>query len=289
MQDLSYLIKPLLRLCFDAGELICEHYHAPGDSGLHAKADESPLTHADIDSHIHLRERLAALTPGWPLLSEESSAAEKAQRHGWQRFWLVDPLDGTKEFVAGTGEFTINIALVDDHRPVLGVLYVPLQKTAYVGIPGQLAARYTSADGEAWQQQPLAIRPLADDVPLTVLASRRHRSPRLHSVLDWLEARRGPLERDNSGSALKFCQLAEGRGDFYPRFSPCSEWDVAAGQAVVEAAGGSVLGMDGKPLRYNCRNSLLSPHFYAIADAGHPLWQDLLAITPEFEGAAPGS
>ena len=280
MHDLRGLVSPLLQLCYEAGELICQHYHAPGDSGLSAKADDSPLTHADLDSHVHLRDGLAQLTPALPLLSEESSAATKSQRHSWPRFWLVDPLDGTKEFVAGTGEFTINIALIDDHRPVLGLLYVPLQKLAYVGIPGDFAARFSTLDGVGWQRETLAPQPLADkgaSAGLVVLASRRHRNRRLDACLAWLEARRGPLQRDNSGSALKFCHLAEGRGDVYPRFSPCCEWDVAAGQALLEAAGGGVLGLDGKPLRYNFRDTLLSEHFLAVADASSPLWQELLA------------
>ncbi|MDO8863372.1 3'(2'),5'-bisphosphate nucleotidase CysQ [Haliea sp. E1-2-M8] len=285
MHDLRALVSPLLQLCYEAGELICQHYHAPGDSGLSSKADDSPLTHADLDSHVHLRDGLAQLTPGLPLLSEESSPATKAQRRTWPRFWLVDPLDGTKEFVAGTGEFTINIALVEDHRPVLGVLYVPLQKLAYVGIPGDFAARFSTSDGLAWERQTLAALPLSaddDSGGLTVLASRRHRNHQLDACLAWLEARRGPLQRENSGSALKFCRLAEGRGDVYPRFSPCCEWDVAAGQALLEAVGGSVLGLDGEPLRYNCRDTLLSPHFLAVADAGSPLWQELLANQRQF-------
>ena len=187
---------------------------------------------------------------------------------------MVDPLDGTKEFLARTGEFTINIALIRDHQAVLGLLYIPLEQVAYVGIPGQLARRYS---GPGWQAESLAVRPLASGRPMTVLASRRHRGPRITACIDWLEQHWGEVARDNSGSALKFCQLAAGRGDFYPRFSPCSEWDTAAGQAVLEAAGGALLGLDGQPLRYNCRDTLLSPDFLAIADPANPLWPELLA------------
>lgn len=285
MQDLIQLVAPLRRLCFEAGELICRHYHAPGATSVEAKADDSPLTRADLDSHIHLREGLARLAPQWPLLSEESPVADKALRRQWPCYWLVDPLDGTREFIEGSGEFTINVALIRDHRPVLGLLYVPLRKLAYVGIPGQLAARYHSADGVAWSSHPLATRAMPPTEGLTILASRRHQNATLDDCLAWLAERRGPLRRDNSGSALKFCQLAEGEGDFYPRFSPCCEWDVGAGQAVLEAAGGSVLGLDGHALRYNCRSTLMSPHFYAIADPGHPLWRELLACQA---GIAPG-
>ncbi len=287
VHDLTTLIPPLLELCRTAGELICEHYHAPGDSGLRAKTDNSPLTHADMDSHTCLRDGLAALTPDLPLLSEESSPAQKARRHAWARFWMVDPLDGTKEFIAGTGEFTINIALIDAHRPVLGVLYTPLQKVACVGVPGTLSARFTADTRGGWRQQALATRALGDAPGgVTVLASRRHRNAQLDACLAWLESRCGTLQRENSGSALKFCQLAEGRGDVYPRFSPCCEWDVAAGQAVVEAAGGSVLGMDGLPLRYNCRDSLLSPHFLAVGEAHNALWPALLEHQRQVAGDA---
>ena len=157
--------------------------------------------------------------------------------------------------------------------PVLGLLYVPLAKTGYVGIPGQGAWRCRDGDDS---HEAITTRILKPGEPMTVLASRRHRGERLSACLDYLEANWGQIERDNSGSALKFCQLAEGRGDFYPRYSPCSEWDTAAGQALLEAAGGALLGLDGQPLRYNARDSLLSPEFLAMGDPHNPLWQGLL-------------
>lgn len=275
MQPLSDLVVPLLELCREAGVLICGHYHAPGPTDFEAKDDQSPLTLADTESHAVLQEGLQALPPHLPVLSEESAPEAVAGRRGWNEFWLVDPLDGTKEFLAETGEFTVNIALIRDHRPVLGILYLPLEQLAYVGIPGQGACSYALRDGE-WQRQALPSNTLQPTDVLTVLASRRHRNSKLEECLLWLQEHWGPIARLNSGSALKFCQLASGEGDFYPRFSPCCEWDTAAGQALVEASGGAVLGMDGKPLRYNCGESLLSPHFFAIADAGHPLWRALL-------------
>jgi 3'(2'), 5'-bisphosphate nucleotidase len=281
VKNLPGLINPLLALCQAAGELICGYYHAPGVTEHRTKADDSPLTRADTESHSLLCAGLAELAPAVPVLSEESDPAELAGRRGWHRFWLVDPLDGTKEFLARTGEFTINIALIDGHRPVLGVLYLPLEQLAYVGIPGRSAHCYRAGgidrDGkQQWSRSVLATRDLEEGSALRVLASRRHRNRRLEWCLAWLGEHWGPLTRLNSGSALKFCQLAEGGGDFYPRFSPCCEWDTAAGQAVLEAAGGALLGMDGEPLRYNCRDSLLSPHFYAIGDADHRLWRQLL-------------
>ena len=274
VRDLSELVQPLLELCREAGQAICEHYQAPGADQYQSKGDDSPLTQADIASHHILEAGLARITPELPVLSEESGEADKASRKDWPVFWMVDPLDGTKEFLARTGEFTINIALIDDHRPVLGLIYLPLTGAAYLGIPGQLARCYSAPD---WQYEELLTRSLRPGNAMTVLASRRHRGPRLQGCLDWLEQQWGELERDNSGSALKFCQLAAGRGDFYPRFSPCCEWDTAAGQALLEAAGGALLGTDGDPLRYNCRDTLLSPDFLAVGDPAHPLWRQLLA------------
>ncbi len=272
--DLPSLVPPLLDMCSRAGALICRHYHAPGDAGVRAKGDDSPLTQADLDSHHLLLRELAALTPDIPVLSEESGREHKARRHDWPCLWLVDPLDGTREFVEGTGEFTVNIALVSGQRPVLGILYLPLEETAWVGIPGLLSQRYTLREG-AWHCEPTAARPLRRDTGLTLLASRRHRGPRLQQCIDWLTEHWGPCERLNSGSAVKFCHLADGLGDFYPRFSPCSEWDTAAGQALLEAAGGALLDLHGNPLRYNCRNSLLWKEFVAFGDPGHSFWRGL--------------
>lgn len=280
LEDLQRWVPPLLELCAGAGEAICQHYYAAASGEFEAKRDASPLTLADLASHRLLSAGLHALDPTIPLLSEESAADEIAQRHTWNRYWLVDPLDGTREFLGRTGEFTINIALIDNHRPALGVLYLPLERVAYIGIPGTGARRYHVGDDGRRASRDLATRALRPGNALRVLASRRHKGPQLDAHLSWLEQQWGPIARDNMGSALKFCRMADGEGDFYPRFSPCCEWDTAAGQAVLEAAGGCVLGLDGKPLRYNVGESLYSPPFYAIADGGHPLWKKLLESGP---------
>ena len=270
------LVPGLLQLCATAGTAICAHYNAPAAGDFEPKGDDSPLTLADLASHHVLQAGLHAMDPTVPILSEESASADIAERRQWQRYWLVDPLDGTKEFLARTGEFTINVALINDHRPVLGVLYLPLERIAYVGIPNVGAHVFRDNGSGNWVAEELATAALQAGQPLTLLASRRHRGPRLQACLEWLDQHWGEVARANMGSALKFCYMAAGQGDFYPRFSPCCEWDTAAGHAILEAAGGSLVGMDGKPLRYNLRDSLYSPPFYAIADRDHPLWQRLL-------------
>lgn len=280
IEDLQRRVPPLLELCAGAGEVICQHYYAAASGDFEAKRDNSPLTLADIASHRLLSAGLHALEPAIPLLSEESSAGEIAQRHAWDRYWLVDPLDGTREFLARTGEFTINIALIDNHRPVLGVLYLPLTRVAYIGIPGAGAHSYHVRDDGSSEVRELMARRLHTTTTLRIMAGKWHEGAQLDAHLAWLAQHWGPIARDNMGSALKFTRMASGEGDFYPRFSPCCEWDTAAGQAVLEAAGGCVIGLDGEPLRYNASDSLYSPPFYAIADGNHPLWRKLLATGP---------
>ncbi len=285
MSELEDLVPPLLDLCRDAGDVICEHYHAPGADDFQAKDDDSPLTRADLASDRLLHAGLAALDPRLPVLSEETADKVGRERLDWARYWLVDPLDGTREFLARTGEFTVNIALIDDHRPQLGLLYLPLSRRAYVGIPGSGARCYSAGAGGDWVATPLGTRDVPADGPLVVLASRRHRGPRLERCLAWLESAAGEVRRSNAGSALKFCRLAAGEADCYPRFAPCCEWDTAAGQALLEAAGGALLGLDGRPLRYNRGDSLYSPHFLALAQPGHDLWQQLLVELASPEAA----
>lgn len=273
---LTALIEPLLAMCAEAGEAILAHYHAADAAHFSDKGDDTPLTAADLAADAILKRALAALTPSIPILSEESAPGHREQQRGWEQYWLIDPLDGTREFLDRTGEFTINIALIQAQQPVLGMLYTPLEHRGCVGIPGELARSYVSGSAGGWSASDLRCRALVEGRPLALLASHRHRSERLRRLLDWLEHHWGSYQRSNSGSALKFVRMAAGEGDFYPRFSTCCEWDTAAGQAVLEAAGGAVLGMDGKPLRYNTRNSLYSPYFYAVADPGHALWQRLI-------------
>ncbi|PID54779.1 MAG: 3'(2'),5'-bisphosphate nucleotidase [Gammaproteobacteria bacterium] len=270
MSGLKQWIAPLLDLCDDAGVLIRRHYHNAQTTQVSYKIDQSPVTQADLDAHDVLVAGLATLTPKLPILSEESSATQYDKRHNWQRFWLLDPLDGTREFIARTGDFSVNIALIDAHKSVLGVLYLPLQNVAYVGVSGERAQLWDL--GSDAEPRDLCARALADQ--LVICGSRQGACPQTQQrFMRWCKTQKPELDVLSSGGAMKFCQLADGVADCYPRYLPCCEWDVAAGQALLEAAGGCVVDMQGVPLRYNTRESLYSPHFLAIADPAAPLWR----------------
>lgn len=220
------------------------------------KDDRSPLTAADLAAHRCIVAGLHALTPGIPVLSEESAATDIATRRQWSRLWLVDPLDGTREFIKRNGEFTINLALIEDGQAVFGLIQQPVTGLLWYGAPGQGAFR--REDGRDW---PLRVR-IPARAPLRIAASRSHRDARTQALLDALP----DSEVVGCGSSLKFCRIAEGAIDLYPRFGPTSEWDTAAGQAILEAAGGQVLTLDGRPLRYNQRDTLLNGDFIALGD-----------------------
>jgi 3'(2'), 5'-bisphosphate nucleotidase len=258
-RDLASLLPELERLVAEASTAILEIYGAAAH-GIEYKADDSPITRADRAAHEILCAGLARLDRSIPVLSEESAAEHVPQvRHGWREFWLVDPLDGTKEFISRNGEFTVNVALVSDHRPVLGIVAAPVLETVYTGIVGAGA----DVRQGAVSARPIRVRRPAAEPPV-IVGSRSHRGDTLDAVL----ARIGPHEMRPMGSSLKFCLVAEGTADLYPRLGPTSEWDTAAAQAVVEAAGGAVTTLDGQPLRYNERDTLLNPHFLAIGDTG---------------------
>ncbi len=246
-----------------AGEAILQVYAQAFE--VERKADASPLTEADLASHRLIVEGLQALTPQWPVLSEEASDIPWTTRREWPTYWLVDPLDGTREFVKRNGEFTVNIALIDAHRPVFGVVQAPVGGAVWHAVRGGGAFR---RDGDA--DVALHTRRPASP-PLRVAASRSHRDARTESVL----ARMGDTEIVGLGSSLKFCRIAEGRLDVYPRFGPTSEWDTAAGQCVLEAAGGALLAPDGRPFEYNRRQTLLNGDFIALGDPELP-WRDWL-------------
>lgn len=258
------LVDGVLDACRTASRKILEIY-GRDDFEVERKDDSSPLTEADMASHHTLVDALAELTPDIPVLSEESAEVAFETRRHWTRLWVVDPLDGTREFIKRNGEFTINVALVEDQRPVLGVIVVPVQDVAYSGIAGAGARRWArlAAGPDEPAPEPIATRrPPAD--PPVVLGSRSHANPRTEAYFEQL----GPHEKISRGSALKFCAVAEGLADFYPRLGPTSEWDTAAGHAIVVAAGGRVWLPDGRELRYNARPTTLNGDFLVAGDPG---------------------
>lgn len=226
------------------------------------KDDRSPLTAADLAAHHAIVDGLARLTPDVPVLSEES-AHEVAvdERRGWPRLWVVDPLDGTREFIKRNGEFTVNIALVEHGVATFGVVLAPVTGVCWHGGPGMGACR-RAADGE---ERELRVRRPATP-PLRVAASRSHRDARTEAFL----AAMGDVQPIGLGSSLKFCLIAEGGLDVYPRFGPTSEWDTAAAQAVLEGAGGQVIDPAGRPYRYNQRDTILNGDFIALGDPTLP-------------------
>jgi len=264
--DVDDFVARLLAITREAERVVLGYYNNLQHEDVTHKADDSPVTAADHASHDLLFAALQALTPDIPMLSEESSAADIAARLSWPVVWMVDPLDGTKEFIASTGEFTINIALVSEGRPLLGLLARPTTGEVFVGIPGIGAWCYRQEADAQEVRTVLRTRPIDSEVPVTILASSRHSPTRVEAVMQALSDLASGVERSDAGSALKFSALAAGNADVYPRTSPCYEWDVAAGDALVEAAGGCVLGLDGEPLRYNQRDTLLAPRFIAQAD-----------------------
>lgn len=262
--QLDSFIEPIVALSADAGRAILAVYET--DFDVHTKADESPLTKADMASNQRILQGLRELAPDIPIITEEAGLPPFEVRRHWNRYWLIDPLDGTKEFVNRNGEFTVNIALIDHGKPVFGVVHVPVTGKTYIGCEGRGAEVRTPG------QPAKALHVARESVsPVRVVGSRSHRGASLDAFLDAL----GDYEMHPMGSSLKFCVVAEGRADIYPRLGPTSEWDTAAAQAVVEQAGGQVLQLDGKPLNYNAKENILNPHFLVVGPADRD-WLDLL-------------
>jgi 3'(2'), 5'-bisphosphate nucleotidase len=258
------LLTDVVALAREAGEAILAVY--AGDFDVTRKGDDSPLTLADLSAHRIIVAGLERLTPDVPVLSEEAPAPPLAERSRWEWLWLVDPLDGTREFVDRSGEFTVNVALIHQHAPVLGVLHVPLSGVDYYAAVGSAAFR----QGRDGVPQRIAPRARIAGEP-RIVASRSHRGSRL----DGFFSRVGRHEFRPLGSAAKFGLIADGSADLYPRVGPTSEWDTAAGQAIAEIAGARVVGRDGAPLTYNARDTLINPDFVCYADPSRP-WHSYL-------------
>ncbi|EPJ5823012.1 3'(2'),5'-bisphosphate nucleotidase CysQ [Pluralibacter gergoviae] len=241
------MLEQICQLARQAGDAIMQVYDGHRPMDVVSKADDSPVTAADIAAHRVIAHGLQALAPDIPLLSEEDPPRWDVRQH-WQRYWLVDPLDGTKEFIKRNGEFTVNIALIENGRPVLGVVYAPVMKVMY-----------SAAEGKAWKEE-CGVRKqiqVREARPPRVVISRSHIDGELEEYLQQL----GEHQTTSIGSSLKFCLVAEGEAQLYPRFGPTNVWDTAAGHAVAVAAGAQVHDWQGKTLDYTPRESFLNPGF----------------------------
>lgn len=260
MIDYRALLQDVVALAKVAGDAIMRVYERDDFETEH-KSDDSPLTIADMASHNAIIDGLTVLTPDISIISEESVPASYLERSSWRRFWLIDPLDGTKEFIKRNGEFTVNIALIENGVPTLGVVYAPVLKTCY----------YAASDLGAFVQRAeemsrsIAVQSCAIGQRVRVVASRSHCDVTTQALLNRL----GDCELVSMGSSLKLCLVAEGRADFYPRLAPTMEWDTAAAHVVVNSAGGVVCDVDGVPLHYN-KQDMHNPYFLVMPAADSP-------------------
>ena len=243
------MLKDLEQIARYAGAAIMNIYQSD-DFDVQLKGDDSPLTKADLAAHQVIVDGLRKLNVQYPIISEESADIDWELRKHWHRYWLVDPLDGTKEFIKRNGEFTVNIALIERGQPILGVVYAPDLDAMYIGERDK-GARLNGEAITVCHESPQTLR---------VVGSRSHAS---QETTDWLEQLGKPYEMVPMGSSLKICLVAEGKADVYPRLGPTSEWDTAAAHAVLTAAGGAVTTVDGEPLLYNQKESFLNPYFIA--------------------------
>ncbi|MFD2672011.1 3'(2'),5'-bisphosphate nucleotidase CysQ [Marinicrinis sediminis] len=247
--------KEIIDIAKKAGEAILDIY-GERDFQIESKRDQSPLTIADKASHEIIAESLSIKYPHIPILSEEGNNISYEERSNWNTFWLVDPLDGTKEFIKRNGDFTVNIALVDKGYPVLGVIYVPVTNVTYAAEEGKGAYRWNE------KGEPVRIRTKQpeEQKKWILVESRSHPSPELEAYMNELSEQHVTFTRIQRGSSLKFCAVAEGQAHMYPRLGPTMEWDTASGQIIVEEAGGTVKDLQGNRFLYNKR-SLVNDHF----------------------------
>lgn len=265
MSQYEELLQPVIEIAHQAGDAIMEIYEGHFFC-VEQKPDDSPVTEADYAAHEVIAKGLAELTPEWPVLSEEGELPDFEARRQWQRYWLVDPLDGTREFIKCNGEFTVNIALIENGQSVLGVIQAPVSRDLY----------YASAGGGAFYQ---AVNKAAKKIQtcqwdggrITIAGSRSHRMPVFCSFLEFFD----DYHVLSLGSSLKSCYVAQGRADIYARFGPTAEWDTAAAQCVVEEAGGKLTDMKLQPLRYNTKESIINPPFFSFGDARHD-WRNFV-------------
>jgi len=255
-EKISQYLDDVQQLARLAGETILDIYQT--DFIVKTKSDKTPVTEADFAANKIIVAGLKNLTPDIPVISEEEGLAPFEERQSWSRYWLIDPLDGTREFIQKNGEFTINIALIENQQPILGVVYAPVLNLMYYAVQGEGSYKVTE---DSKVKKILVSKKCAK--PIRVTGSQSFTSNEFINFVRCLPN----CEVINLGSALKSCLVAEGGADIYPRFGLTSEWDTAATQCILEEAGGHLVGLDIKPLRYNTKDSLLNPHFLAYGDA----------------------
>ncbi len=253
----TILLESVIGLTKRASVEILKFYNPDAVLSVQQKDDNTPLTAADLAAHNTIVDGLTQLTPDIPILSEEDAKIPFEQRQQWNKYWLVDPLDGTREFIKRNGEFTINIALIENQLPIMGVIYTPVTGVCYYAMKNSGAFKLE----EGGQAQTISVRK-ASLKKVHVGGSRSYLDNSLHNFLHNL----ANYELTKMGSSLKSCLVAEGKLDIYPRLGPTSEWDTAAAQCIVEEAGGFITTTDMKQLRYNTKDSLLNPHFFVFGD-----------------------
>lgn len=261
------MVGELADLSEEAGEAILEIYNS-GNAGVSYKEDKSPLTEADLASNRVILKGLKALAPDVPVLSEESKEVPFSERKDWGRFFLIDPLDGTKEFIKRNNEFTVNIALIEDGRPIMGIVHAPVLGVTYYATNGAAFKRDSKKGGGA---KPIKAAPYTGGT-LRVVASRSHKGGALEGFLERIKHSAEDTECVSMGSSLKLCLVAEGSAHIYPRLGPTMEWDTAAAHCVVEAAGGTVSDLQRQNLAYN-KEDLLNPHFVVSSEPPFPWWE----------------
>jgi 3'(2'), 5'-bisphosphate nucleotidase len=249
-------VDAIVALAKRAGQCILPFFNSQEQTPSSLKANNTPVTEADIAAHDMIKEGLTRLFPAIPLLSEESAIPDYTVRQAWTTYWLVDPLDGTREFLRKSGNFSVNIALISDHQPVLGVVYLPVYDRCYFAMTGH------GAFVQHNDEPSILITARQALPPLTMLTSRSHKSERLTEFLQQYP----DFQVIEMGSSYKCCLLAEGKADFYPRFSQTMEWDTAASHCILHAAGGEIFSLAGTPLRYNEKDDLTNPSFIAVGD-----------------------
>lgn len=264
------LLPPVMALAKEAGDAILALYDRPTAIAVQSKGDATPVTEADLQAHRLICAGLQRLTPTIPVLSEESPPHSIRDRRRWPCYWLVDPLDGTKEFIKRNGQFTVNIALIQQGQVALGVVHVPVDHTTYGGSP-TLGALKREGDGH---QRAIHSRRVNPDKTLCVVTSRSHSDPRQEGYIKQL-ARIAPVKVTPVGSSLKLCLLAEGLADVHVRLGRTCEWDTAAAQGVLEAAGGQLVDLKFNPLKYNQKKDLYNPDFLAMGDVDFA-WSEYL-------------